>query len=50
MDNPEIWATKNGQSKDMGNREWTIQRYGKLRMDNLEIWATKNGQFRDMGN
>ena len=50
MDNPEIWATKDGQSRYMGNQGWRIQRYGQPRMDNPEIWATKNGQSRDMGN
>jgi hypothetical protein len=50
MDNPEIWATKNRQSREMGNEGWTIQRYGQLRMENSEIWATKDGQSRDMGN
>ena len=40
MDSPEIRPTKNGQSRDMSNKEWTIQRYGQLRMDNPEIQAT----------
>jgi hypothetical protein len=27
MDNPETQAIKNGQSRDTGNKEWTIQRH-----------------------
>ena len=41
MDNPETQAIKNGQSRDTGNKEWTIQ---------AETQAIKNGQSRDTGN
>jgi hypothetical protein len=32
MDNPETLANKNGQSRDTGKQEWTIQRH----------WQTKH--------
>jgi hypothetical protein len=50
MDNPETQAIKNGQSRDTGNKEWTIQRHRQYRMDNPETQAIKNGQSRDTGN
>jgi hypothetical protein len=50
MDNPETQAINNGQSRDTGNKEWTIPRHRQSRMDNLETQAIKNGQYRDTGN
>jgi hypothetical protein len=50
MDNLETQAIKNGQSRDTGNKEWTIQRHRQYRMDNPETQAIKNGQSRDTGN
>jgi hypothetical protein len=42
MDNPEKEAIKNGQSRERGNEEWTIQRKRQLRMDNPEKLEIKN--------
>ena len=50
MDNPEKGAIKNGQSREKGNQEWTIQRKGQSRMDNPEKRAIKNEQSRETGN
>jgi hypothetical protein len=50
MDNPETLAIQNGQSRDTGNPEWTIQRHWQYRMDNPETLAIQNGQSRDTGN
>ena len=50
MENPETQAIKNGQSRDTGNKEWTIQRHRQYRMDNPETQAIRNGQSRDTGN
>jgi hypothetical protein len=50
MDNPEKLAIKNGQSRERGNQEWTIQRKRQSRMDNPEKEAIKNGQLRERGN
>ena len=50
MNNPEIQATKNEQSRDTGNGERTIQRYRQPRMNNPELQATQNEQSRDAGN
>jgi hypothetical protein len=36
MDNPEKEAIKNGQSRERGNKEWTIQRNWQSRMENPE--------------
>ena len=49
MNNPDIQASKNEQSRDTGNEEWTIQRYRQPRMNNPEIQATENDQSRDTG-
>jgi hypothetical protein len=49
MDNPEKEAIKNGQSRETGNQEWTIQRNRQSRMDNPEKEAIKNGQSRETG-
>jgi hypothetical protein len=50
MDNPEKEEIKNGQSRETGNQEWTIQRKRQSRMDNPEKEAIKNGQSRETGN
>jgi hypothetical protein len=50
MDNPEKEAIKNGQSRERGNQEWTIQRKRQSRMDNPEKEAIKNGQSRETVN
>jgi hypothetical protein len=56
MDNPERQAIQNGQSRETGNKEWTIQRdrpkqRGRQeRMDNPERQAIKKGQSRETGN
>ena len=49
MDNPERQAIKNEQSRETGNKEWTIQRDRQYRMDNPERQAIKNGQSRETG-
>jgi hypothetical protein len=45
MDNPDKAAIKNGQSRETGNQEWTIQRNWQSRMDNPKKEAIKNGQL-----
>ena len=40
-------AIKNGQSRETGNQEWTIQRNGQSRMDNPEKRATLDTQDED---
>jgi hypothetical protein len=50
MDNPEKLAIKNGQSRERGSQEWTIQKNWQSRMDNPEKLAIKNGQSRETGN
>jgi hypothetical protein len=47
MDNPEKGAIKNGQSREKGNQEWTIQRKGQSRMNNPEKRATLGTQDED---
>jgi len=39
-------AIKNGQSRDKGNQEWTIQRQRQSRMDNPETKATLDTKKR----
>ena len=44
MNNLETLAIQNGQSRDTGNPEWTIQRHWQSRMDNPETLVTEGTQ------
>jgi hypothetical protein len=43
-------SINNGQSRETGNKEWTIQSDRQNRMDNPERQAIQNGQSRETGN